>query len=128
MTTTTSLPRIVRFVSRYDSGEFGNATCPHCGAQGRYVETFLCDDGTERGAMAGCIKRFPVSKIATEERSIRERQVERERDGRTLASWDRVKAEKIAAYYAGDLTEGQCLAWIADENAKRSEWMRNRRR
>lgn len=54
-----TLPRIVAVLGRSDSGEYGAATCPHCGAAGRYVYTFQCDDGTTRGAMAGCLKLFP---------------------------------------------------------------------
>lgn len=33
----------------------GNTCCPHCGAEGRYVYTWI-DNGVMRSAMAGCYK------------------------------------------------------------------------
>lgn len=63
------LPRIVAVLSCEDHGPCdGGATavCPHCGADGRYVYHFLCDDGTTRGAMKGCIKLFSMSPAAVE--------------------------------------------------------------
>ena len=41
-------------------------SCPHCGAVGKRVWTFLCEDGVERGAMAGClVKGFSTSQRRT---------------------------------------------------------------
>jgi len=54
----------VRDYGPCDNGE-GSATCPHCGAQGRYVISFLCDDGTKRGAMQGCFQLFRGSNTRT---------------------------------------------------------------
>lgn len=124
--------RIVRFGDTSDAGEFGATVCPHCGAKGRYVLHFtaVTDDGeiVKRAAMRGCVKLWGTSKIAEEERKIRERQADREKTGGKLASWDVTKLDKIEAFYAGKLTEGQCLAWIDDENRKRDQWMKNRGR
>lgn len=63
------LPRIIRYDHVDDSGEYGNATCPHCGAKGRYVHHFLTDEGP-RAAMAGCIKLFPTSPVAKEHQAL----------------------------------------------------------
>jgi hypothetical protein len=59
-TTATSLPTIISFTDFIDSGEYGNARCPHCGAEGRYTYIFETTEGT-RGAMAGCVKLFPYN-------------------------------------------------------------------
>jgi hypothetical protein len=120
------LPRIIRFDGKSDAGEYGAATCPHCGADGRYVWSFLCEDGTRRGAMAGCIRLFPVSAVADEHRKIMERQADREKKGRNLASWDVAKLAAIEAFHAGETTEGDALRTIETQNAKRTAWMNRR--
>lgn len=120
--TTQQLPRIVRFDGTVSGAEFGDETCPHCGAPGRVVHWFLCDDGKRHGAMAGCIKLFPISQIAKEHQKISEKQ-RTLKSGRKLAGWDTKKLDAIERYYEGKLTEGQCLAWIEDENRKRDAWM-----
>jgi hypothetical protein len=56
-----NLPKVVRFLGVEDMGEEADAHCPHCGAQGRYIYYFECEDGTRRGAMKGCYKHFPKS-------------------------------------------------------------------
>jgi hypothetical protein len=60
--TTASLPLIVRFLGTDDCG--AGATCPHCGATGRYVIRFQVEDGRQLGAMHGCVKLFPVTELA----------------------------------------------------------------
>lgn len=127
-TTKTGLPRIVRFDETTDSGEFGNATCPHCGALGRYTHWFLGEDGKRHGAMSGCIKLFPISRIAEEHKKISEkqRQNKNSRRPKSLNNWDTKKLNAIERYYDGKLTEGQCLAWIDDENRSRDAWMRSK--
>lgn len=117
------LPRIVRFEGVHDSGEYGNASCPHCGADGRYVWTFTVEDGRTLGAMSGCLKLYPVSPLAEEHKRIIERQKQRaKRDGK-LASWDVAKLEAIAAVASGEMDENTGLAIVERENAKRTRWM-----
>lgn len=130
MTTTqtpkTGLPTIVQFLGCDDSGEYGNALCPHCGAKGRYVFHFLCDDGNRHGAMAGCIKLFPVSKIADEHKKIIERARERALKGYKLASWDVAKLTAIEAFYSTDMGATEfARVWdvIRNENNRRSNYM-----
>lgn len=89
------LPAIIAIVGVHDGGPmdggFGSAQCPHCGAEGRYVYTFICEDGKRRGAMAGCLKLFPqsnspVSKLVIEAHK-RDRQAKDFKPPRKLASW-----------------------------------------
>lgn len=56
-TATAPLPAIVKMLGVDDAG--AGASCPHCGATGRWIYNFLCEDGTQRAAMAGCLKQFP---------------------------------------------------------------------
>jgi hypothetical protein len=123
-----TLPKIVAMVGKSDSGEYGNATCPHCGADGRYVWTFRCDDGTTRGAMAGCIKLFPRSALVDEHQRLLDRLDERQAKGQTLASWDQAKLAAIEAVVAGRMTEAEALLVVKVENAKRTAWMDRRGR
>lgn len=62
-----TFPRIVAVTDVIDHGSCdgqGNGICPHCGAEGRYVYRFICEDGTTRGAMKGCLQLFPKSQIS----------------------------------------------------------------
>ena len=52
------LPRVIEVLEVIDCGPGPSASCPHCGADGRYITRFRCDDGTTRGAMSGCFKLF----------------------------------------------------------------------
>lgn len=132
MPTLASLPRIVRFLGTSDAGPLadgGGTVCPHCGAEGRYVHAFECEDGSRRGAMSGCVKLFPVSPIAEIDMRLHERERDlRKRFGPTakLNSWDAQIRDALDAFYAGTLDERSALmrAQVA-EQAKRN-WRRTR--
>lgn len=119
----TDLPKIVRFDGVTDSGEYGAATCPHCGADGRYVYHFTTEDGQRGGAMAGCIQLFPVSALADEHKRILERQKDRDKRSQKLASWDVAKLEAIDAVAAGTMSTADALTVVTRENDKRSRWL-----
>lgn len=126
MTTDTTLPRIIRFDDRTDSGEFGATSCPHCGADGRYVFHFICEDGVRRGAMAGCIQRFPVSPVAAAHKKLIEKAAEREKKGWSLASWDVKALNAIESFYAGESTEGDALRAIEDAQRASREYQQRK--
>lgn len=44
-----------------------SAFCPHCGSGGRYVVSFICENGEHRGAMRGCIKAFRMTRLAAQQ-------------------------------------------------------------
>jgi hypothetical protein len=89
------LPAIVAIVGVKDGGPtdggYGSAICPHCGAEGRYVYSFICEDGKRRGAMAGCLKLFPKSNAPASRLVIeahkRMREAAEAKPPRKLASW-----------------------------------------
>lgn len=121
----TSLPMIVEFLYTSDAGPSGggkgSAVCPHCGADGRYVHYFKCDDGSTRGAMSGCIKLFPVSIVAQEHMRIVERLGElRKQYGpdAKLNSWQAKMLEAIESHYAGTITKEDAISVIKREKAE----------
>jgi hypothetical protein len=81
--------KIVAILGKDDSGEYGNARCPHCGAEGRYVWTFLGDDGRRHGAMAGCLRLFKRadSYVARVTATAIEKVEAAGREGKKAASW-----------------------------------------
>lgn len=68
-----SLPRITRFEGTDDCGP-GGASCPHCGATGRWVIRFRVEDGRTLGAMRGCVKLFPVTELARQHGYFKEKE------------------------------------------------------
>lgn len=122
-------PRIVRFTGKTDAGEFGAASCPCCGAPGRYVYSFQLADQPNRefGAMAGCLKkRFTVAPIAWEEQRLREKARSFEKKGWKLNSVDRAALRAIESFYAGDIAEHYAMATV--EAAKAENMARFARR
>jgi len=117
-------PRIVRFLETLDAGE--GATCPHCGATGRYILRFMTEDGRELGAMRGCAKLFPVSRIAVEELRLRTKLADYEKQGWSLNKRDSEALDAIDGFYAGMIGERAALAIV--DRAKRANTMRYRGR
>lgn len=92
-----NLPNVVEILSLEDAGEGGAASCPHCGAIGRYVYWFSADDGNHYGAMKGCFKHFPKSKYFERMADILRKEKEAAKKGRKLASWDQDVLNAIRA-------------------------------
>jgi hypothetical protein len=120
-----TFPKIIRFTGTTDSGDFGNATCPHCGALGRYVIHFLTEKGNG-GAMAGCVKLFPVSQVALEEKRLREKQEDYEKKGWKLNKLDSAALEALEEFYLNKLSEQDALSKM--DLAKRANVARFKRR
>lgn len=100
MTTTTTLkatqtlPAIIAITGMHDYGPSdgeGSTCCPHCGARGRYVWSFICADGSRRGAMRGCIQLFPKaigsSRYFKLIQEAFERRDKAKEEKKNLASW-----------------------------------------
>jgi hypothetical protein len=127
------LPRIIEYLDVTDYGpcdDGATAVCPHCGADGRYVHEFRCEDGTVRGAMRGCMGLFPISPIATRHQKL----VERERDlqkrfgaDAKLNSWDRNMMAAIQEFYAGTVTEQDALRTIERESMKKQAYRNSKK-
>ncbi len=122
-TAVATFPRIVRFLGTSDSP---GDSCPHCGAEGRYVIHFQTESGARGGAMRGCIKLFPTSRIALEELRLTDKQAKYAKQGWTLNRVDTRALEAIQAFYAGTMTESQALGAV--DGAKMVNTARYRRR
>lgn len=122
-----NLPRILEILAIDDAGEFGAATCPHCGAQGRYVVHFRCDDGTQRAAMRGCLRRFPMHPLAQEMARVLEKERTATKQGRQLASWDVQIRDAIRAFAAQELTEDEAYARVRQAQQRKAAWMRRQK-
>lgn len=119
--TVSSFPRIVRIV-----GNFESDTCPHCGARGRYVTAFETDDGRHLAAMAGCIRLFPVSPIASEHLRLMKKLEACNRTGRRLNRWDLASLDAIEAFYAGTMNEDAALCVVKAQRSAASAWRSGR--
>ena len=85
------LPRIITVLGFTDHGPSdgeGSTSCPHCGCSGRYVWSFLCEDGNRYGAMRGCFKLFPKHQFADTVKAIYEKVKEYQKKDWKIASWD----------------------------------------
>lgn len=118
------LPRIVRFI-----GTSEGSSCPHCGAEGKYIVWFQLETGAKHGAMRGCVKLFPVSQIANEEMRLREKlngYLEAYGPDAHLNANDSKALQAIEDYYAGKT--GEMYALAAVKNAKQANQAKYRKR
>lgn len=127
-----TLPAVLAVFGVYDGGPctdgMGTAICPHCGAEGRYVVNFLCDDGTKRGAMAGCFQLFPGSNTRTAK--LVQEAFSRKRDlkpGSKLAGWwaDMIaECEEFGMHSNGSKEDVQLFSnRIFDIESRRQAWL-----
>lgn len=117
-------PKIIRFRGVTE----GMTTCPHCGATGRYVWYFQVEDGRELGAMRGCVRLFPVSRIAHEHQRLTMKALKNEKLGWKLGSNDSAALDAIEQFYDGQLTEAQALAVVDGAKARNTARYRRGRR
>lgn len=122
------LPRVIEVLEVIDCGPGPSVSCPHCGADGRYITRFRCDDGTTRGAMSGCFKLFPAHRFCLRVDEIKRREIEAERQGRRLASWDQAILDAIRAFASGERSEAEVDRVIKIEDARKKSWCKSRAR
>lgn len=126
-----TFPKVIAVLSVTDAGPGGGATCPHCGAEGRYVNWFLCDDGKKRGAMAGCFELFPKAhgRVAALTAEAFRRVGDANATGQRVAGWwlDIIAATDRLA--AGDIdTDTHSANVLAAEGRRQAYLSRFRRR
>lgn len=127
--TTTTLPRIIAITGRTDAGEYGATTCPHCGANGRYITTFVCEDGKTRGAMSGCIKLFPISPLAKIHADLLAKSAANVRKGwKPFSSFDQPKMDAIEAVMAGTMSEDEAVRICKNQSDAAYRWMQSKGR
>lgn len=120
---TATLPRIVAVLDCIDHGPCDpepTATCPHCGADGRYVYHFLCEDGTTRGAMKGCIQLFPRTAASYEcEKALAKFNNKKAH----VSKWDERVLKALEQFRAGTLPLIGLEAVCAQVKAEKKTWM-----
>lgn len=122
------LAKIVYFLGIDDCGpvEDGGGFCPHCGANGRYIYNFVCDDGTKHGAMKGCLSKFPMHPFAKIHARILEKQKENAKKGWKLASWDERTLEAIEKFAHNEIAEYEAQRIINSANEAKRAYMKRR--
>lgn len=135
---TQTLPAILAVTGMKDYGPSdgeGSACCPHCGARGRYIWYFICEDGSKRGAMRGCIQLFP-RKSSRNDKLIQEafeRLNKAREENKNPASWwlDMVKAaEEFASLFPLEDHNAINSAYrelhnkVQDAENRRQDWLR----
>ena len=135
---TSTLPNRIVTLYTNDSGplDFGGGTrCPHCGAEGRYVHYFLCNDGKIHAAMSGCIKLFPhkpttMSKMA--ELALGKQQdifdENRKSSGsvpRKLASWFQITVDTLEKLRNEAISMSEADRIICEQYNRRHNWLNN---
>lgn len=126
------LPAVVAVLGVKDHGPCedgeGSARCPHCGAAGRYVITFICEDGSRRGAMRGCFQLFPASNSPVarlvQEAFERQRDAASARPARALASWWREMVEAADRLERGIDAVEAFRAAVNGAEGRRQAWLR----
>ena len=117
-------PRIIRVLGVDDCP---GATCPHCGAEGRYIHRVQLVDGRTIAAMSGCIKLFPVSPVADVHLKLTKKAIEYANKGWGLNRWDTKSLEAIEAFYAGSISEQEAMARVTAERRAAAGVRRARR-
>ena len=124
----TTLPLITRYLHKTDSGpcdDGATATCPHCGADGRFIHWFECEDGSKRGAMSGCVKLFRMTDIAAADMALREKLAERKKSGKGLNAVEQRASYAIQQFYAGRWDEATTLNMIKSQREAAAEYQRS---
>ena len=121
--TTNNLPRIIYFERITVAPEGDPDLCPHCGAKGRYIYWFVCEDGHKYGAMSGCVKLFPWHRFAHEHKRI----LDKQRTKKKLCSWDEDMKAAIEKYASGEIGEREADNLIRAAKRTRESWMKRRR-
>ena len=68
--------------------DFGETSCPHCGAEGRYIYFWL-QDGVKMSAMAGCYKALTGKLAKNDEAKYMELLSVKLAKNKDLNGWDR---------------------------------------
>ncbi len=120
------LPAIIKFDYITDAGAYGDATCPHCGAKGRYTYHFTTTDGAHLAAMRGCLEKFPQHSLARKHRALIEKAAEYTEKGWVLATWDNEMIAAIEAFAAGELSERDAKRTVESAERRRGQYLQKK--
>jgi hypothetical protein len=129
LTPTSTLPKIITVLGVKDCGPCDpepTGVCPHCGADGRYIYSFLCEDGTVRGAMKGCIQLFPRHPLAFKVQGVFKKQVDYAKKKWKLASWDSAVIEATGDLEARRISLAEWEGRVRNAFAQRDAYLARR--
>lgn len=129
ITPTSTLPKILAIVDCEDHGPCDpdpSAYCPHCGAGGRYILRFICEDGKVHGAMKGCIQLYPRHALTSKVESVFAKQRSYAKKHYELPSWDKAVIEACHALGAGQITAQVWESRVRSEFAKRDQFIQRK--
>jgi len=112
-----------------DEGDYApTGNCPHCGAGGRWIHVFLCDDGLIYGAMSGCIQLFgeaPKTKLSimTEKAIEKQKVVARTGAKKGIARWFTNVLDALTDLELGKITLEEAEKIGTTEWVKRNTWL-----
>ena len=104
----------------------GSTCCPHCGAEGRYIYTWLLD-GKTYSAMAGCYKRLTGLLEKSDEDRYFELLAEKQAKGKELNGWDRNILSLISAIESEKITSDWGWLKIKETLSKRKAYLSKKR-
>ena len=133
---TSTLPKRLLTLRTIDCGKKDpedfepTGNCPHCGAGGRWIHVFLCDDGLIYGAMSGCINLFgegPKTKLAImgEKAMDKEKEMIRAGSKKTIAKWFSTVLDALRDLELGKITLEEAEKIGGTEYVKRNTWLRD---
>jgi hypothetical protein len=125
MAIVTSLPRVVAVTEIHDAGP-GGASCPHCGAIGRYVIGFVTEDGEKGGAMRGCWKLFPKGEFVELTYQLIQKQMDADEKGKKLATWDNEMLAALDGLENGRIGPDAARETIRQALLRKKNWMKSR--
>lgn len=106
--------------------DYGHACCPHCGAEGRYVYTWI-DNGVMRSAMAGCYKLLSPKVSKSDEERYFESLAEKQAKNKKLNKWDKNVLRLLNFKQTGKYPEDWCDRKINEVLMERKAWLKKNR-
>lgn len=129
LTPTSTLPKIIAIVDCEDHGPCDpdpSAYCPHCGAGGRYILRFICEDGKVHGAMKGCIQLYPRHQFTSKVEAVFAKERQYRKNKWNLPSWDQNIINACHSLGAGQITLAQWESTVRSEFAKRDQFIQRK--
>lgn len=106
--------------------DYGSTSCPHCGAEGRYIYTWE-EDGVIRSAMAGCYKMLTGKVNKGEKEKYMELLFEKQAKGKTLNSWDKSIIRLLSYITENKYPESWCNQKIDQVLSERKIYLSKKR-
>jgi len=108
--------KISEFIEVVDLGPMPNGgSCPHCGAEGRYIYKWIDDEGFTRGAMAGCFKILTRGGWVNSFDQEYQKALAKQATGKKINGWDRSVINMVQKYRAEKQNQPHYKTWMIDK-------------